>query len=240
MSLVHHGALCEFALIPHAIAAASKSAGPTVEAMSLNASTKPRVTLRDIAARLNISHTTVSRALQNDRRITEAVRQRAQRMAREMGYQPDPMLAALAHYRRGNVERPVTAALAWINTWPEPQKLRLFREFDLYWKGAATEARRNGYRLDALNCPRDLSPARLQAVLRARGIRGILLPPTWSGTTPDWNDFDWKEFCVVRFGYSIEKPAAHLVTSDQLSNGLLAFEHMWNLGYRRIGMAMWK
>ena len=201
---------------------------------------KPRVTLRDIARRLNISHTTVSRALQNDWRITESVRARVQRMAKEMGYQPDPMLAALAHYRRSNVEHPVTAALAWINSWSNPKKLRSFKEFDLYWTGASEEAASNGYRLDEFVCPNDLSPARLQDVLRARGLRGLLLTPGWSGNSPDWGKFQWEEFCVVRFGYSLQSPLAHLVTSDQLSNGLLAFERMWERGYRRIGMVMWK
>lgn len=196
--------------------------------------------MRDIARRLNISHTTVSRALQNDWRITEAVRLEVQRMAKELGYQRDPMLAALAHYRRARVEHPITASLAWINTWPEPERLRNFREFALYWQGATAEAARNGYRLDELGCSKDLSPSRLHEVLRARGIRGILLPPGWAGQTFDWGGFNWDDFCVVRFGYSFETPASHLVASDQLSNGLLAFERMWRRGYRRIGMVMWK
>jgi len=37
--------------------------------------------------------------------------------------------------------------LAWINCWPDPKKLRSFKEFDLYWKGAFAEAERSGYRL---------------------------------------------------------------------------------------------
>lgn len=206
----------------------------------MKTASKPRVTLREIARRLDISHTTVSRALRNDPRITASLRRRVRRTAAEMGYQPDPMLAALAHYRRGTIHHPVTAALAWINTWPEPKRLRSFREFDLYWKGAAAEAGRNGYRLEELSCPRDLSPARLQEVLKARGIRGLLLSPGWAGIIPDWQNFKWEDFYAVRFGYSLKSPSTHLVSSDQLSNGLLAFERMWAKGYRRIGMVMWK
>lgn len=213
---------------------------PSVAKNRMKPSAKPRVTLREIARQLDISHTTVSRALHNDRRITEAVRQRVQSVAKEMGYQPDPMLAALAHYRRGVAEHPITAALAWVNTWPEPKRLRSFHEFDLYWQGASAEAARSGYRLDELDCPKEVSSARLHEILLARGIRGILLPPGWAGQSPDWGNFDWNDFCIVRFGYSIETPAAHLVAADQLSNGLLAFERMWQRGYRRIGMVMWK
>jgi LacI family transcriptional regulator len=60
-----------------------------------------RVTLHDIARRLKVSHATVSRSLRDDRRISEPVRQKVKQMAKEMSYRPDPMLAALAHYRRG-------------------------------------------------------------------------------------------------------------------------------------------
>jgi DNA-binding LacI/PurR family transcriptional regulator len=96
------------------------------------------VTVRQIAGRLNISHTTVSRALKDDPCITAAVRQKVRRMAELMGYQPDPMLAALAHYRRSNVAHPIASALAWINCWPEPERLRTFKEFDLYWVDGIT------------------------------------------------------------------------------------------------------
>src|ERR1017187_4344007 len=90
-----------------------------------------RVTVRDIARRLNVSHATVSRSLREDRRISEPVRQKVKLMAKEMGYRPDPMLSALAHYRRGNTNAPIGAELAWVNHWPEPKQFRSFKEFDL-------------------------------------------------------------------------------------------------------------
>jgi LacI family transcriptional regulator len=204
-----------------------------------SAQPEPRVTLRDIAKRLKISHTSVSRALRDDPRIRASVRQLVQATAREMGYRPDPMLGALAHYRMSQSKKPITGELAWINCWPEPKRLRTFKEFDLYWKGAFEESERVGYRLEELCCPADLSPERLEKILLARNIRGLLLTPGWSAATPDWGRFNWDEFCVVRFGYSLQSPGAHLVTSDQLMDGVLAVESMWNRGYRRIGMVMW-
>lgn len=201
---------------------------------------RKRVTLRQIAQRLHVSHTTVSRALKNDPRISRAVRQKVRRTADEMGYQPDPMLAALSNYRRRDPARTVTASLAWVNCWPEPARLRTFKEFDLYWEGAAAEARRHGYRLDEFNCPREIPPSRLMQILRARGVRGILLPPGWAGGAPDWGTLDWNEFAVVRFGYSLVVPPTHLVAADQMSNGMLAYEKMRAHGYRRIGMVMFK
>src|ERR1035441_2356726 len=108
---------------------------------------KARVTLSDIARKLNVSHTTVSRALRDDRQISKSLCQKVQLTAVEMGYHPDAMLSALAHYRRASKAIPITAEIAWINHWPDPKQLRRYHEFDLYWQGAAAEADRNGYRL---------------------------------------------------------------------------------------------
>jgi LacI family transcriptional regulator len=197
---------------------------------------QPRVTLRDIARRLGVSHTTISRALRNDPAISRALRDRVQTAAREMGYKPDPMLSALAHYRRGRNPSPVGAELAWINHWPQPQKLRAHKEFNLYWQGAYAEAERCGFRLEEFILEKDMTLARLEKILRARNIRGILLPPR-GNTGPDYQQFNWDDFCIVRFGHSVAYPHAHLVTSDQLTDGVIAFENIWKNGYRRIGLA---
>jgi LacI family transcriptional regulator len=195
-----------------------------------------RVTVRQIAQRLGVSHTTVSRALKNDPRISAPVRKRIQTEAETMGYRPDPMLSALSHYRRSRSPQLISSALAWVNCWPEPKKLRSFKEFDLYWQGAQSEAERSGYHLDEFNCPADMTPARLQTVLGSRAIQGMLLTPGWSGAAPDWTGLEWEKFCVVRFGHSLPSPQAHLVTSHQLANGALAFHALREKGYRRIGM----
>jgi LacI family transcriptional regulator len=201
----------------------------------MNEPSSGRVTLRDIATRLDVSHTTVSRALHGDPRITPSVRQRVEEMARQLGYRPDPMLSALAQYRRGKHQTPIGAELAWINNWSNPKQLRTYREFDLYWRGAEAEAERCGFRLEEFLLDKDLLAPRLEKILRARNIRGILIPPC-GRSAPDWESFHWDDFCIVRFGYSIATPRAHLVTSDQLTDGLIAFENMWTRGYRRIGL----
>lgn len=200
---------------------------------------KSRITLRELARKLKVSHTTVSRALRNDPAISESLRTRIREGVAKMGgYRPDPMLAALSNYRWHKDAKPISGELAWINCWPEPKRLRSYKEFDLYWEGAQQEAKHAGYVLEEFCCPKDLAPERLEKILLARNIRGLLLTPGWSGTTPDWGQFNWGGFCILRFGYSLQFPHAHLVTSDQLMDGLLAFESMWDRGYRRIGMVM--
>ena len=56
---------------------------------------KPRPSLRDLAAELGLSHTTVSLALRRDPRIPAATRQRVEKAARASGYQADATVSIL-------------------------------------------------------------------------------------------------------------------------------------------------
>lgn len=59
---------------------------------------KKEITIKDIASRLGIHHTTVSRALQGSGKVSEATRQRIVDEARRLGYTPN-LLAQ--HFRSG-------------------------------------------------------------------------------------------------------------------------------------------
>src|SRR5438105_1336698 len=158
------------------------------------------VTQRDLARALGLDHSTVSLALRDSPKITEARRRQIQEAAEKMGYRPNPAAAALARFKRQSTAQPIQAALAWLNLWPDPKKLRSFREFDLYWRGALAAAEKLGYRLEEFVCNEQLPVSKLQTILAARGIHGILLPP--HPFQPDWNGFPFDQFSVVRFGRS--------------------------------------
>ena len=83
-----------------------------------------------------------------------------------------------------------------------------------------------------------LTAERLHQILSARGIRGLLLPPHWN--QPDWGDFPWDQYSVVRFGRSLQTPCCHLVTADQVANTILAYREMFERGYRRIGFVAYE
>ena len=192
-----------------------------------------RVTVRDIAKIIGVSHVTVSLVLSGKGRISESLRERIRETANQLGYRPDPMLAALASYRRSNGTKPITSALAWINAWPIPASLRGFKEFDCYWKGASRAAEKFGYRLEEFRLGTELTPQRLHQILSTRGIKGILLPP--HGHHPDWQDFPWAVYSVIRFGLSLQTPCVHIVSADQISNTMLMFKKIQEKGYQRIG-----
>jgi DNA-binding LacI/PurR family transcriptional regulator len=58
-----------------------------------------RVTIKDLARELNLSPSTVSRALKNDVRISEKVSKAVQKLAKERGYQPNLLARSLVSDR---------------------------------------------------------------------------------------------------------------------------------------------
>jgi len=192
-----------------------------------------RVTIREIAARLGVSHVTVSLALNGNSRISKSRREQVLKMAQEMGYRPDPMLSSLVLYRHRKRPAQIHNALAWINYWEHPEDLRKIREFDAYWIGASAAAERFGYRLDEFVWQPDLTPQRFETILQTRNIRGVLIPP--HRTNPDWGNFHWENFSVIRFGLSVRSPDTHVVTADHLRGVITAVEKIHAYGYNRIG-----
>ena len=200
------------------------------------ADTHPRpVRICDVARALGVSQVTVSLALRDNPRISEARRRQIHETAQRMGYRPNAMASMLAYYRHGRTEKTVHAAIGWLNLYLQPETLRKnHREFDQYWLGASATAEKFGYHLDEIVLGGQ-KPKALERVLTARGIAGILLAPVIYA--PDWGDFHWDHFSVVRLGRSMPEPKAHVVTADQVANTILAFREIRARGYERIGLA---
>jgi DNA-binding LacI/PurR family transcriptional regulator len=192
--------------------------------------------MADVAAKLGVSRIAVSMALRDHHRISLARRREIKRIARQMGFVPDPFLSALAAHRQQRAPAKDHGVLAWINHWKEPKRLRQFKEFDLYWRGASEAATRFGYRVDEIRWDWDCLPKRLEKILLTRGIEGVLIPP--HDGLLDWEDFDWNKFSVVRFGLSVPHPDSNVVTSDTYRATVMAISKIHEYGYRRIGVTV--
>jgi DNA-binding LacI/PurR family transcriptional regulator len=195
-----------------------------------------RVTLRDLAKKLGVSHTTVSLALRDHHSINPARREQIKRLAEKEGYRPDPLLAALSVYRLQKRPPSFHSTLAWVNRWDPPEELRRHKEFDAYWRGGSQAAERLGYRLEDIRWPPEISASRFEQILLARGIQGVLIPP--HPVPPDWGNFDWNKFSIIRLGMSVPAPDSHVVTSDHQRAVLMAFEKMSRYGYNRTGLVV--
>jgi len=191
------------------------------------------VTQSDIARALGIADSTVSRALKNNPKIPLEHRKQIQEMAERMGYRMNPMASALAQWKQNLGAPTIQASMAWLNVWPDPKKLYQAREFSGYWHGAQAAAEKLGYRVEEFTVNESLPLPRLQSILEARGITGILLPP--HPFPPAWGGFDWRKFSIVRYGRSCTSPNSHLVTNNQMQSATLALESIRARGYTRVG-----
>jgi LacI family transcriptional regulator len=196
-----------------------------------------RVTIRDIAAAVGVHHSTVSRALKDERRIPAATRARVQAAAKELGYRPDPMLSALMAYRNDSRVRSFQANLGWITNFTKRESWKGYERTD-YYRGALARAEELGYGLDEfwLKEP-GLTPRRATEILRSRNIQGLLFIP--QPRSRAHLNLDWEKFSAVTFGRSLASPRLHTVDNDHYSSMAILMRKLKKLGYRRIGMAIW-
>lgn len=199
-----------------------------------------RITLRDIAQKAGVHISTVSLALRNSPKLRPAMRDRIQSIATQIGYTPDPGMAALVAHRRGVRAAPYQSTIAWLDNWPRQKntiKLRDITSFNDYYLGASERAAQFGYKLEefALRAP-GMTPARMGAIFRARNIQGIISPPQ----EHDGNrlDFDFTDFTAVALGYSLRPARLHVITNHQFLSAKLLVTRLHESGYRRIGLCL--
>lgn len=203
--------------------------------MPSHPSQPPRVTVREIAKKLGLHFSTVSLALRNSPRLLPATRERVQDFAREIGYRPDPMLAALNVYRLSKEEPRYQATIGWLNNWPDRAKLLENREFKEYYQGACERAAELGYTVEEfwLHEP-GMSPERLHRIFKARNIQALLFPPQ-----PEWStplNLDFSDYSSVAFGHSMQPSVLHLVTNHHFHSMNLVLSHVYEYGYRRVAL----
>ena len=168
-------------------------------------------------------------------KLPEATRERLRALAEEMGYRPDPALNALNAYR-GNVRsHAYQATVAWLNNYPDQQRLLRVPSFRDYHTGMSERAEELGYALQEIWMHEPgLTPDRLRKRLQARGISGIIVfPQPEPAALPP---FAWEDFSAVSLGYSVTSPQLHRVTNHQFRSALILLRELRALGYHRIGM----
>jgi LacI family transcriptional regulator/LacI family repressor for deo operon, udp, cdd, tsx, nupC, and nupG len=196
-----------------------------------------RITQKSVAKAAKVHPSTVCLALNNSASLPEETRKRICEIADKLGYRRDPMLGALAVYRRTQSAMAFHGVLGWIVSSAGGYNWRLAPEFRDYYHGASERAQSLGYRLEILDLHdyRD-KPQRLNGVLRARNIRGVLVCPQPNAQTA--LQMEVEDLSAVTFGYSVEKPALHMVTAHHYAAMRQIIHKLRLRGYRRIGYAI--
>lgn len=195
-----------------------------------------RITHAYIAQIAGVHRSTVSLALKGHPTIPKATQEQIRALAQKLGYQPDPMLSALAAYRHRQTPSTFHGTIAWLGNSKEGFHWKQFPLYNEYFEGACAAAQRYGYHLEVFDLgePR-MSPERLTGIFLARNITGILLPPQPNPGTRI--DFTWERFSAVTFGYTLAEPQLHMVTATQFRAMVTTMGKLRERGYKRIAFA---
>ena len=198
-----------------------------------------RVRQRDLAEALQLDRSTVAKALRGDPRIAPATRVAVAEAAARLGYQPDPMLSALASYRAARRPVEVQSCLGWVYNHPRTVAMDHFPAYAEYLVGARRQAARLGYRIEEFWVGRQPRAAeRLSRTLLARGVDTIVLAPQEDLSRP--LTLPWDRLCAVAIGYSLKAPELNRVTIDHFQAMTQAVEQLAARGYRRPGCYLWQ
>ena len=188
--------------------------------------TRREITIKDIARLANVSHTTVSRALNDKARIRKETKERILSIAKELNYQPNFIARSLV------MKRTKTLGLV-ITTIANPFYTELAQGIEATAKGL-------GYNIILCCTHADLSVEKQYIdMLKSKGVDGIIFT---SAHIEDPNIWGLAEegFPIIlvnrRTYHPIVKEKVDYVGVDNIRGGFLAVEHLIRLGHERIGV----
>jgi LacI family transcriptional regulator len=196
------------------------------------------VTIRDVARVAGLSLATVSLALRNSPRVKAATLARVHTAAKQVGYRPDPLVAALMSRLRGGQTAEGVNIIAILNIGAETRASIPADSFiGQINVGLHERAQELGFKPEHFNALGPaMTPRRMGDILHHRGINAVIVPPLKQHT--ESVDLDWSHFAAVAVGYSLRDPALHRVCPDQYMGMRLAVDRLVKLGYRRIGLCL--
>lgn len=196
--------------------------------------------MTDLARRAGVSKNTVSLALRNDPQISTATRRKIQALAARMNYRPNATVAHLMAELRRSRSRGHQATLALLNANTDEAAFTRHPTIPSYVHGCREHAAQLGYGLDEfwLHDPR-LDGSRLNAILRARGIRGAVAVGLMNkNRLPDRFAQTWQEVPCVVTGVRTREPALPFACVDHYLLARQAMEKCLALGYRRPALVL--
>ncbi len=181
-----------------------------------------KVNLKKLAEVLNISISTVSKALHNSHEISEETKQKVMAKAEELGYHPNPYAGSLRHHKTNTIAIVV------------PQLNNYFFFYSI--SGAESKSQEAGYHTLIYNSNDDISKeASIMHQLQNGRVDGIIMSLSLSTNTYQ------HLHSIIQSGIPIvffdrvchEIETAKVITDDYLS-GFKATEHLISNGSRDI------
>lgn len=193
--------------------------------------------MRALARLLRVSPTTVSEALRGVPRVATETAARIRAAAERHGYKRNPIAGAVmaeirrsksAHYRG-------TLAVIEVAEPNRPLGARMFSE--TLHVGARERSQELGFTLDRFQLGTGhLKPERLNTVLLSRGIKGVIVLPTFREAHLE--TIAWGRLAAVYLDRVIRFPPIHTVSTDHHDAIWTALGELERRGYRRAGLVL--
>lgn len=199
------------------------------------------ITQRLLAAQLGLSQSTVSLALRNSPLIPEETKERVRQAAEKGGYHPSPLVSTLMeHIRGGRAVKDHACLGILVNAKTEQEWLATHDSYRQQFRAIKRQAAMRGYSTECffLNGG-DLSDERIDQIMNARGIPGIILAHGYEecNRTPRIN---WNRYSCVMSGYSWKFFSGDRIAPHYKKNVEHIFSELRRRGYRRIGFCLSK
>jgi DNA-binding LacI/PurR family transcriptional regulator len=177
------------------------------------------VSIKDIARRAGVSHSTVSRALADSPLVNEVTKARIQKLAREMGYTPSAIARAMSTHRTQTIGVVVT-------TIADPFVAEVVRGIE----ETALDYGYNAFLCNSMGDPdREIATVR---GLREKWVDAVIVTSSRVGSF--YAELTEIQVPVVLINNQQAGEYTYSVRNDDLRGGRLAGEYLVGLGHRRI------
>ncbi|MDX2109496.1 MAG: LacI family DNA-binding transcriptional regulator [Verrucomicrobiota bacterium] len=191
------------------------------------------MSLQDIAERAGVDKSTVGKALHDHPKIATKTRDRLKALAREMGYQADPLLAKIATHRWKRTPTADQCSIAVVWSIADQWLTEL-----VISKAMSARASEYGYKVETIALPKIQNKAALSNSLYHRGVQGLILGPV--ADESHLEAFDFSPFPTVSILSGICPTAFSTIRPNLAETTLAAFKLLLQAGCKRPGMIIFE
>jgi DNA-binding LacI/PurR family transcriptional regulator len=178
------------------------------------------VTLKEVAERAGVSRSAVSRTFTDGASVSEKMRRKVEKAAKDLGYSPNALASSLTPGR--------TKLIGLVsNNFHNPIFLEVF---DLFTKGL----QERGLRPLLVNLSDDIDAETSVRMLRQYSVDGAVVA---SSTLPEGFSRAFKDAgvpVVHSFGRASSAPKVHIVSIDNVECGRMAAQTLVARGYKKV------